>query len=152
MMEIWISVIPLDRQEQFLWELSQIPQLEERIEAIILQATFPEKFYDIEQRLNTMLTTCKSLRHNKSLHWILSLILHVGNYLNGQSSERGQADGFGLDILPKLKDLKGKDNSTTVLNYVCRAYLKKWAKIVYWESKPSVNVNVWINNQWISII
>ena len=34
---------------------------------------------------------------------VLETILALGNYLNG-GSERGQADGFGLDILNKLKD------------------------------------------------
>lgn len=34
---------------------------------------------------------------------VLETVLAVGNYLNG-ASERGQADGFRLDILNKLKD------------------------------------------------
>jgi hypothetical protein len=29
--------------------------------------------------------------------------LTCGNYLNGGNKQRGQADGFTLDILPKLK-------------------------------------------------
>ena len=29
--------------------------------------------------------------------------------------QRGQADGFSIDILPKLKDYKSKDNSVTLL-------------------------------------
>ena len=29
--------------------------------------------------------------------------------------QRGQADGFAIDILPNLKDVKSKDNSLTLL-------------------------------------
>lgn len=37
---------------------------------------------------------------------ILGLVLVFGNYMNGGNRTRGQADGFTLDILPKLKDVK----------------------------------------------
>lgn len=37
---------------------------------------------------------------------VLGLVLAFGNYMNGGNKTRGQADGFGLDILPKLKDVK----------------------------------------------
>lgn len=68
--------------------------------------------------------------------------------MNGGNLQRGQADGFGLDILPKLKDVKSKgscpnekvfffssifvviiilifsDNSLTLLHYIVKTYLK----------------------------
>lgn len=37
---------------------------------------------------------------------------------------RGQADGFGLEILPKLKDVKSKDSQTTLLHFLVRTYMK----------------------------
>lgn len=37
---------------------------------------------------------------------VLGLILAFGNFMNGGNRSRGQADGFALDILPKLKDVK----------------------------------------------
>lgn len=37
---------------------------------------------------------------------ILGLVLAFGNFMNGGNRSRGQADGFSLDILPKLKDVK----------------------------------------------
>lgn len=37
---------------------------------------------------------------------VLGLILAFGNFMNGGNRTRGQADGFSLDILPKLKDVK----------------------------------------------
>lgn len=39
---------------------------------------------------------------------VIAIILALGNFMNGGNLQRGQADGFGLDILPKLKDVKSK--------------------------------------------
>lgn len=39
---------------------------------------------------------------------VLGLVLALGNHMNGGSRVRGQADGFGLEILPKLKDVKSR--------------------------------------------
>lgn len=55
---------------------------------------------------------------SKSLQTVLSIILALGNFMNGGNRTRGQADGFGLEILPKLRDVKSSDNSVRLLNYV----------------------------------
>ena len=52
------------------------------------------------------------------------MILACGNYMNGGNRQRGQADGFAIDILPKLKDVKSKDNSITLLQYVVRFWIR----------------------------
>lgn len=43
-----------------------------------------------------------------SMQDVMGLVLAFGNYMNGGNRTRGQADGFGLEILPKLKDVKSK--------------------------------------------
>jgi formin 2 len=40
--------------------------------------------------------------------------------MNGGNRQRGQADGFAVDILPKLKDVKSRDNTMTLLQYIVR--------------------------------
>ena len=39
--------------------------------------------------------------------FILALVLAYGNHMNG-NTQRGQADGFHLDVLLKLRDVKTK--------------------------------------------
>lgn len=61
-----------------------------------------------------------SLKYISSVYWlnfrrVMGVILACGNYMNGGNLQRGQADGFAIDILPKLKDVKSKDNSMTFL-------------------------------------
>lgn len=55
---------------------------------------------------------------SKSLQTVLSIILALGNFMNGGNRTRGQADGFGLEILPKLRDVKSSDNSVRSLIFV----------------------------------
>lgn len=43
---------------------------------------------------------------SESLKKLFAIILTLGNYMNGGNGQRGQADGFGLEILSKLKDVK----------------------------------------------
>lgn len=46
--------------------------------------------------------------NSEKLKKVMAIILALGNFMNGGNLQRGQADGFGLDILPKLKDVKSK--------------------------------------------
>lgn len=46
------------------------------------------------------------LQASEAVKKVLGLILAFGNFMNGGNRTRGQADGFSLDILPKLKDVK----------------------------------------------
>ena len=51
---------------------------------------------------------------------LIDLSVACGNYMNGGNKQRGQADGFGIDILPKVKDVKSKDNFDNLLGFVVR--------------------------------
>lgn len=53
-----------------------------------------------------------------SVKEILGLILAFGNYMNGGNRTRGQADGFGLEILPKLKDVKSRVSANVYLKII----------------------------------
>lgn len=54
---------------------------------------------------------------------VLGLVLAFGNYMNGGTA-RGQADGFNLLVLTKLRDVKSQDNTSTLVAYlvheICR--------------------------------
>ena len=55
---------------------------------------------------------------------VVGIILALGNYMNGGNRQRGQADGFAIDILPKIKDVKSKDNTLTLMYYVVKLYIQ----------------------------
>ncbi|XP_047657881.1 formin isoform X1 [Tachysurus fulvidraco] len=113
----------LDKPEQFLYELSLIPQFSLRARCIILQSTFTDAVASVQRKANTVLHVCKGLLERDSVREVLGLVLACGNYMNGGSRHRGQADGFGLDILPKLKDVKSRDNNISLVDYIVSYYL-----------------------------
>ncbi|CAH0393562.1 unnamed protein product [Bemisia tabaci] len=117
--------IPLDKPEQFLLELSEIPHFSERIACFTFQAHFSDLVSVIGNKLHNLESMCQLLMSSQSVKKVLALILALGNFMNGGNIQRGQADGFGLEILPKIKDVKSKDNSTTLLHFLVRAYMKQ---------------------------
>jgi hypothetical protein len=68
-------------------------------------------------------TVCKFLIENNNLKNLLALILYSGNYLNGGNAQKGQADGFDLEILAKLKDVKSNDPKITLLHFIVKSYI-----------------------------
>ncbi len=118
--------IPLAKAEQFLYDLSKIPEFADRVACITYEIKFNELLSSIENRLNNFKITCQSLMSMTSIKDLFAIILALGNYMNGGNRDRGQADGFGLEILPKLRDVKGKNNSVTLLEYVVRSYIRKY--------------------------
>ncbi|XP_077352364.1 uncharacterized protein fmn2a [Festucalex cinctus] len=115
---------PLDKPEQFLLQLSEIPNFSERLFCILFQSTFHECITSIVRKMEILQRTCKSLQSGKCVLQVLGLVLAFGNFMNGGNRTRGQADGFTLDILPKLKDVKSSDNSQSLLSYVVAYYLR----------------------------
>ncbi|XP_065610081.1 formin-1 [Cyrtonyx montezumae] len=114
----------LDKPEQFLYELSQIPNFTERAQCIIFQSVFSEGITSVHRKVDIITRVSKALLNMTSVKEILGLILAFGNYMNGGNRTRGQADGFGLEILPKLKDVKSRDNRINLVDYVVIYYLR----------------------------
>ncbi|KAH9635554.1 hypothetical protein HF086_003168 [Spodoptera exigua] len=98
--------IPLDRPEAFLHDLSGIPNFAERISCFMFQAEFEDAVSTMMHKLDNLKHTCEFLTTSESLKKLFAIILTLGNYMNGGNGQRGQADGFGLEILAKLKDVK----------------------------------------------
>ncbi|XP_054954080.2 formin-2 isoform X4 [Pan paniscus] len=116
----------LDKPEQFLYELSLIPNFSERVFCILFQSTFSESICSIRRKLELLQKLCETLKNGPGVMQVLGLVLAFGNYMNGGNKTRGQADGFGLDILPKLKDVKSSDNSRSLLSYIVSYYLRNF--------------------------
>ncbi|XP_078134472.1 formin isoform X3 [Sander vitreus] len=118
----------LDKPEQFLYELSQIPDFAGRAHCIIFQSVFLDTISSIRRKVEIISNVSKELLECNSLRDVLGLVLAFGNYMNGGNRTRGQADGFGLEILPKLKDVKSRDNRMNLVDYVVLYYLRNFDK------------------------
>lgn len=120
--------VPLDPPEQFLLRISEISSFSERISCIVFQAEFDELYISVTRKLETVKHTCEFLIESEQLKHLFSIILTLGNYMNGGNRTRGQADGFGLEILGKLKDVKSKDNNITLLHFIIKTYIAQCRK------------------------
>lgn len=120
----------LGKPEQFLYDLSQISCFSDRVTCIMFETTLNETISSMETKISNFLLTCDSLMTSRELADLFSIILTLGNYMNGGNRERGQADGFGLEILPKLKDVKGKAESRTptLLHYIVSVYIDRYVQ------------------------
>lgn len=119
---------PLDEPEQFLLKISQISMFTERISCMVFMAEFEETVTIIERKLEVVMQLSQFLMESEELKLIFAIILTLGNYMNGGNRQRGQADGFTLEILSKLKDVKSKDSQITLLHFIVRTYISRKRK------------------------
>lgn len=145
---------------RFLFQLSQISNFSERVFCILFQSTFQECITSILRKMEVLQKVCtvsnshfsvfcffptcslslclllfvtQSIQSNKSVMRILGLVLAFGNYMNGGNRSRGQADGFTLDILPKLKDVKSSVSMRcwSTVNVITKHIQGAFSVIVY---------------------
>ncbi|CAG9798032.1 unnamed protein product [Chironomus riparius] len=114
---------PLDAPEHFLLRISEISSSAERISCIVFQDEFEEQCIMVSRKVHIVKSLCEFLLENERLKEVFSIILTLGNFMNGGNRQRGQADGFGLEILGKLKDVKSKDPKITLLHFIVKTYI-----------------------------
>lgn len=117
--------VPLDGPESFLLNFSEISCAPERIACIIFQNDFEESNALIDNKIKIIKNLCDFLMENSHLNDLFAIILTLGNFMNGGNRYRGQADGFGLDVLNKLKDVKSKDKKLTLLHFIVKTFIGK---------------------------
>jgi len=116
----------LDYPDQFVLDLAGLSFFNDRITCIMFQTKFGDSVSEIEIRLNNIRSCCDFLTTSQSMKNMFAVTLACGNYMNGGNRQRGQADGFVIDILPKIKDVKSKDNSINLLAYIVRFCILKF--------------------------
>jgi len=116
----------LDKPDQFLWDLHCLNNFDARISCLVFRTTFGTMCEEVEIRLTNIKSCCSFLTTGQGLKKMLAVLLACGNYMNGGNKQRGQADGFGVDILPKVKDVKSKDNCDNLLGFIVRYCIKNF--------------------------
>ena len=117
---------PLDTPDQFLLDLAGLSFFNERITCIMFQTKFSDAMAEIENRLNNIRSCCDFLTTSLTMKNMFAVTLACGNYMNGGNRQRGQADGFSIEILPKIKDVKSNTNTLNLLAYIVRFCILKF--------------------------
>merc|ERR1712063_60888 len=115
--------------ELFFLEIMKIPRLESRLRAFLYKRQFSTNLERLLEDVENCHNGVKTMKGNKLLGLFLELILYIGNFLN-QGTSSGNAFGFRVDILPKLKDTKSPTKPEySLLHFICNYAEKKKTKL-----------------------
>jgi len=106
-----------ERQEDMLIRLKNIDSSKEKLSIWSFIYEIEDQIENLELQVNSFKNSFESIRGSENLKKIFSYILTFGNILNG-GTPKGQADGFNLDILNKLSQIKDNTNKT-LLQIIC---------------------------------
>ncbi|KAK5584691.1 hypothetical protein RB653_006307 [Dictyostelium firmibasis] len=102
------------KPEQFLWELSKINRISEKLECFIFKQKLSTQIEELTPDINALLKGSMETKNNKSFHQILEIVLSLGNFING-GTPRGDIYGFKLDSLSGLVDCRSTSDSKVTL-------------------------------------
>jgi len=114
--------------DQFMLAISEIPRLEQRLNAMIYKRSFAEKMSEIKPNVDSVTKASRALKNSKSFHKVLELILLLGNYMNG-TGRSGGALGFKLASINKLADTKSANNKMNFLHFIAITLENKFPEV-----------------------
>ena len=120
--------------ERYFLEVSPIPRLESRIDALMFKKTFVSSIGKLKEDLGTLKDASNQVLNSKSLKLLLEGVLTVGNYLN-TGTARGAACGFKIESLLKLKDIKGKDRKTSLLHFIVTQVIRENERVRFFTAE-----------------
>uniref|UniRef100_A0A8C2F025 Formin homology 2 domain containing 3a n=2 Tax=Cyprinus carpio TaxID=7962 RepID=A0A8C2F025_CYPCA len=106
--------IPLGSAEQFLLTLSSISELSARLQLWAFKLDYEATEKEVAEPLQDLKEGMDQLEKNKTLRFILSTLLAIGNFLNGSN-----AKGFDLTYLEKVPEVKDTVHKQSLLHHVC---------------------------------
>eukprot|EP01094_Clydonella_sp_ATCC50884_P019838 TRINITY_DN3970_c0_g1_i1.p2 TRINITY_DN3970_c0_g1~~TRINITY_DN3970_c0_g1_i1.p2 ORF type:complete len:450 (-),score=189.39 TRINITY_DN3970_c0_g1_i1:447-1697(-) len=110
------DVAALDTPEQFIAAVMNVPHYSERLQSIVSQLQFEERYAEVSKFLNTAAHAIGEAANSQHLQKLLHVLLSVGNFVN-DGTFRGGAWGFRLESLTRLVELRGSDRRQTLLHF-----------------------------------
>ncbi len=114
----------LAEPERYFRKISTVKGLKLKVQAYVTLLKFPSMCDAVEPQIDAVSNAVAEVRDSVKFKSIVRFVLAIGNYING-SSNRGNAMGFKLDSLNKLRDTKTTDNRSNLLNYLVMTLEKK---------------------------
>ncbi|KAG2020617.1 cytokinesis protein sepA [Coprinopsis cinerea AmutBmut pab1-1] len=108
-------------------KLIQIERLGPRIEGMLYRVTFDETWSLLDEGAKKLSEAGKALLEAKRFKELMSLILLIGNYMNG-TGIKGGAFGFRVSSINKLVDTKSVNN-TTLLHFLEKTVSKHFPEM-----------------------
>ena len=115
--------------EKYFLAIAPIPRLQGRIRSLLFRGHYEGNVARVREQLATLDGATQALRGSARFVRVLESVLAVGNHLNS-GTHRGAAEGFRIESLLKLLDIKGTDRSTSLLHFVIDSLESKEAGFV----------------------
>ncbi|XP_028909904.1 FH1/FH2 domain-containing protein 3 isoform X3 [Ornithorhynchus anatinus] len=112
---------PLGSAEQFLFTLSSISELTARLQLWAFKLDYELIEKEVAEPLLDLKEGMDQLEKNKTLGFILSTLLAIGNFLNGTN-----AKAFELSYLEKVPEVKDTVHKQSLLHHVCTMVVEKF--------------------------
>lgn len=107
----------LAEPDKFFLVMTGIPSIVGRLESWEFKIKFMSMASAIRPDIENMIKACTQLKTSEKFKKLLTIVLAVGNFLNGKNKNR-ISYGFRLGSLLKLNDTKGSDGKTSLLQYI----------------------------------
>uniref|UniRef100_A0A8P4KBM3 Formin homology 2 domain containing 3a n=1 Tax=Dicentrarchus labrax TaxID=13489 RepID=A0A8P4KBM3_DICLA len=113
--------VPLGSAEQFLLTLSSISELSARLQLWAFKMDYEATEKEVAEPLQDLKEGMEQLEKNKTLRYILSTLLSIGNFLNGTN-----AKGFEMTYLEKVPEVKDTVHKQSLLHHVCSVVVENF--------------------------
>ncbi|XP_034561507.1 FH1/FH2 domain-containing protein 3 isoform X3 [Notolabrus celidotus] len=113
--------LPLGSAEQFLLTLSSISELTARLQLWAFKMDYEATEKEVAEPLQDLKEGMEQLEKNKTLRYILSTLLSIGNFLNGSN-----AKGFEMTYLEKVPEVKDTVHKQSLLHHVCSVVVENF--------------------------
>ncbi|KAI4471690.1 formin y 2 domain containing isoform i [Holotrichia oblita] len=113
--------LPLGSAEQFLLTLASISELPARLKLWAFKLDFENTEREIAEPLMDLKQGFEVLRINKTFRAILSTLLSIGNFLNGN-----EVKGFQIEYLSKVPEVKDTVHKHSLLHHLCHIVMEKF--------------------------
>ncbi|XP_035858563.1 protein diaphanous homolog 1 isoform X2 [Sander lucioperca] len=119
----------LAESEQFGVVMSGVKRLMPRLQAILFKLQFEEQLNNIKPDVVSVTAACEELCKSQNFTKLLEIILLVGNYMNA-GSRNGNAFGFSISYLCKLRDTKSADLKQTLLHFLADVCKEQYPEVM----------------------
>ncbi|XP_059205590.1 FH1/FH2 domain-containing protein 3 [Centropristis striata] len=113
--------VPLGSAEQFLLTLSSISELSARLQLWAFKMDYEATQKEVAEPLQDLKEGMEQLEKNKTLRYILSTLLSMGNFLNSTN-----AKGFELTYLEKVPEVKDTVHKQSLLHHACSVVVENF--------------------------
>lgn len=113
--------LPLGSAEQFLITLASISELPARLKLWAFKLDFENLEREIAEPLMDLKQGIEVLRGNTTFRGILSTLLSIGIFLNGN-----EVKGFQIEYLAKVPEVKDTVHKHSLLHHLCHIVMEKF--------------------------